>query len=312
METALHKKQLWLRVVALVTAVMFTTQSTVLAGDPGIARPQPTPLAPSAGADIQTPDLLRTLDIPEAFGQIKKKSRGTNGKLVLCIQDAHGSFEAQRNIARILEHLTRRYGLRLINVEGASGELYRELYQIYPDREVRRSVSEYFMARGRLGAAEYFSMVERSSATLFGIEDADLYERNRAAYLDALRVKQQGNRFLSAFTKTLENVSRFVFSDTMREWVKLRSQTQEDGRHLLAYVRFLVKTARGLGVDVYDYTSLRSLLELLDLEKEIDFERSDSELEALLEAMKRELGGDRLPLFMARSGAFKAKTLKRS
>ena len=43
--------------------------------------------------------------IPREAGLVKSKFAGKNGKLIVHIQDAHCNFEAQSNIAKIIETL---------------------------------------------------------------------------------------------------------------------------------------------------------------------------------------------------------------
>ena len=52
---------------------------------------------------------INSLAIPRDYGTIKERSNGTNGKLVLYIQDAHCNYEAQANIAKILDNLIKEH-----------------------------------------------------------------------------------------------------------------------------------------------------------------------------------------------------------
>ena len=61
--------------------------------------------------------------IPRDFGLVKSKYIGKNGKLLIHIQDAHCNYEAQTNIAKILEALVKNYNVNLVSVEGADGAI---------------------------------------------------------------------------------------------------------------------------------------------------------------------------------------------
>jgi len=58
--------------------------------------------------------------IPDQYGTIIETYKGTNGKLIVHIQDAHANYEGQRNLASILEVLITDYDLELILREGRS------------------------------------------------------------------------------------------------------------------------------------------------------------------------------------------------
>ncbi|MBU4343249.1 MAG: hypothetical protein KKG21_04490, partial [Candidatus Omnitrophica bacterium] len=60
------------------------------------------------------------IKIPKEYGTIIESHVGSNGKLIIHIQDAHANYEGQMNLANILESLINDYELNLILVEGGS------------------------------------------------------------------------------------------------------------------------------------------------------------------------------------------------
>ena len=60
----------------------------------------------------------KDINIPDEYGTIIETHEGTNGKLIVHIQDAHCNYEGQMNEARILEALIKDYDLTLIIPEG--------------------------------------------------------------------------------------------------------------------------------------------------------------------------------------------------
>ncbi|MBU4304610.1 MAG: hypothetical protein KJ893_03140, partial [Candidatus Omnitrophica bacterium] len=75
--------------------------------------------------------VLRNLEVPKDIGFIKEVHVPNNpaGEMVINIQDLHCNYPAQKNIAKILDHLCTTYGIRLISVEGGSGKIDTTFYK---------------------------------------------------------------------------------------------------------------------------------------------------------------------------------------
>ena len=66
---------------------------------------------------------LNKVSMPEEFGTIKEVHKtpllyNKDAKMIFHIQDVHANYEAQKNLANILEYLIMTYGVNLILVEG--------------------------------------------------------------------------------------------------------------------------------------------------------------------------------------------------
>ncbi|MFH1799781.1 MAG: hypothetical protein ABH891_02875 [Candidatus Omnitrophota bacterium] len=309
-----HSFKPWLRTVALLTVCVFTFTSVVWDG--GVkayaAASSPSSLTPvesfKANAALS---LIDRPDLPDSYGTIKSSFKGSRGQIILAIQDAHINEEAQRNIANILRHFSEKYQLGLVNLEGASGELYTELFSFFPDKEARRSVADYFLKEGRLTGPEYLAIVEKPVMTLYGVEDPELYEKNRKAYVDALQFKARDEEILAALNKVLAYMGRFVFPEEMRELYRRRAAFQESGRELVAYVRFLVGMAQKHDLKPENYSGMQSLIQLIDLEKQIDFDKAEKETDQLINDLKGVLSREKLSRFLTNTVHFRMKKMKR-
>ncbi|MBU9889821.1 MAG: hypothetical protein KTQ49_08150, partial [Candidatus Omnitrophica bacterium] len=256
--------------------------------------------------------LVEHPDLPEGFGTIKTAYKGAGEHLIVAIQDAHINEEAQRNIGNILRYYAGKYQLGLVNLEGSSGELYTDLFSFFPDQNARRNVADYFLREGRFTGPEHLAVVERPVMQLYGVEDPELYEQNRAAYVEALEFKGRDEEVLVALSKVLEYMTRFVFSEEIRELIRRRAAFQEGGRELVAYVRFLMEMAKKHGLNLDGYAGMNSLVRLVDLEKQIDFEKAEAETDALINELKRVLPRENLTRFLANTVHYRMKKMKRA
>ena len=117
------------RVIAFAVSCLFCFESSVLAAPANIFQPVKQKHAASdfdyAAACIDASQLLE-LEIPVSLGSVRTRWEGTGSpsgrKLVVHIQDAHANFQAQRNMAAILDLVSRRATKSLlVGLEGGGG-----------------------------------------------------------------------------------------------------------------------------------------------------------------------------------------------
>lgn len=319
MDLQTNRMKPWLRTVAFVTVFAFSFTSVLWADGTSLIPQQQRgeEILPSVSQRPQVGSVLlrqnlSQLVIPEAIGQIKRIHRGSSEHVVLHIQDAHINVDAQKNIAKLIQFFSKEYGLDLVNLEGASGRLFSEFYSVFPDKQVRKDVANYLLEEGRLTGPEYLSMVYRSSAELHGVEDDDLYEENRRAYLEVTRVKERSEAVLIELREVLNSVARFVFSEEVREFYKNREQFSLGAHELIRYVEYLISETKRLELNHVDMSGLTTLLELVEMEKSLDLELAQQDLSALVENVKTSLTGSDLSRFLTFSVQFKLKKVSRS
>src|SRR3989338_1042649 len=130
--------RLWFRAVAIVVLLCFTVTTVAWAdGQGGVIRSsftrgqfQQTPISNTASDWVS--DLIR-IQFPSEIGEIKATFKGAQDRVVIYIKDAHVNEEAQRNIGRIIELLARESKVKLVGVEGASGDMDTALFAAFPD-----------------------------------------------------------------------------------------------------------------------------------------------------------------------------------
>ena len=184
-----------IRFTALVVAFVFTATS-ITWSTPASALPS------DAAAPVFSP--IEMLAIPAELGTISKTYRGEretsnvgrspldvsrNDKMVILIQDAHAVIDAQENIARILGHLGKEYGIRLAALEGAKGRLEPILLRAFPDNFVKTKVMDGYEKRAELSGPEMAAVFGDETGEFQGMEDWPIYEKNYFAYLSAQEKK---------------------------------------------------------------------------------------------------------------------------
>ena len=217
-----------LRVIAMVVVFTFTVTTVAWADGTGgtlSSLQQKVKFPALTHSDLNASHIdLETVLIPDSIGTIKRSFKGAQDRMVIHIQDAHVNEEAQRNIASTIEYLHKTLGVRMVGVEGSSGDLNTEILAAFPDENARIAVANAYLREGLVSGPEYLAITKVPALRLFGSESDSLYEENRKAFLDALEFKDESVLALSHIRTRLDQISRFVFSN------ELRSLVQEEKR----------------------------------------------------------------------------------
>lgn len=152
-------RRFWVRLLTFLLAFLFIFPPISWTLDPGNY----------AAANHGLVFNQQPVTIPRALGSISSTFQGDN-RLVICIQDLHCNFEVQQNIAGLIDHLVRRYGLGLVGVEGAQGTINVSKLATFPVPAVRKAVGRYFLQEGRINGPEYYTAVLNPAIALEGME----------------------------------------------------------------------------------------------------------------------------------------------
>lgn len=94
-------------------------------------------------------EIIKNLFIPQGYGSVVDRWGGGNSKkFIINIQDAHCNYEAQQNIAKILKILIMDYGIDLVGVEGAEGDLDLGQYGEYKDERAKEKALDMYVKKG--------------------------------------------------------------------------------------------------------------------------------------------------------------------
>ncbi|PIQ86362.1 MAG: hypothetical protein COV74_05040 [Candidatus Omnitrophica bacterium CG11_big_fil_rev_8_21_14_0_20_45_26] len=291
-----------LRVIAFAVAIVFTLNTIAWADGQGnlLSSLQQLNQQVLSDPNLNPTSLSKTVFdtslIPEKMGTVKSRFQGKKDELVIHIQDAHVNYDAQMNIARIIETVAKAQKVDLINVEGASGKLNHEVLAAYPDQAVRKAVSDYFVREGRLSGPEYAVIANLPKAEIYGVEEETLYEANRQAFLKALDLKHDDRDLLESLARGLDHLNRYIFSDDLRDLKHHRDAFQSGSLAMNAYIRYLAETARKHSISLYPYTQIDAFRKLLAYEKDIDAASAESAVDILILDLKNHLA----PLDMAK------------
>jgi WD40 repeat protein len=176
-----------IRLVSAAVILAFAAQDLAWAGAElrsGTVIPGPAAASSSAavtlGSVIADPSLL---PIPAGQMMFRERSAGRNGRLILHVQDAHANYAAQKNIASSLGYWMDRFPqVRLVAVEGGSGDGSLDRFRESAPAGLWKRAAAQLLRDGAVTGEEFLNLTSDRPMRIWGVEDQELYDRNRAVY----------------------------------------------------------------------------------------------------------------------------------
>ena len=291
----------YLRATAMFVLIAFTS-TTVAWSAPSLSL---EPIALSH--ELKISSLAGRIEIPSELGSIKEiytadktidlgsglKPQGSG--LIVHLEDAHGSVEAQLHQEEILRHLQKQYGLNTIFVEGGLGDLRPELLHFFKDSQLNDKLMDKLTDAGLVGGVERFLATESPEPTLdhgpqntiktkgdsrgltpkaYGVEDAKLYRRELELFREVYDGKPVSDKFLGEMRQSLLAQSAASFNKELKTFFREWLFQEELQKNMLSHLSFLQKYAQeALQLDLtdareqYDWPMMVRFFKLKELEK---------------------------------------------
>ena len=78
--------------------------------------------------------------IPKRLGYVDARFSGKGGKVVFHIKDAHCNYAAQKAVYDLVDWIVEKYGVGLLNLEGATGDYDMSLLEDIKDPFVKQEI----------------------------------------------------------------------------------------------------------------------------------------------------------------------------
>lgn len=234
-----------------------------------------------------------SLDLPAKFGKVATVHLGSPKQTVIHIQDLHINEDAQIKIAKIIDHVAARYGVRLVLIEGASGELAHGLLSRYPNPKARILAGRSFLKEGMITGPEYLAIAKNPNLILYGVEKKELYEKNRKALLRAIKLGEGLDNDLNALQKKIKSLATRIFSSGVRSWLERQELFENNKQSISNYVHYLKELCTKEELRCETPQMIR-LMKLEELEKRAHKEKrfeNEKELSGYIETILKLEGG---------------------
>ncbi len=267
--------------------------------------PAAMPAAEFARLDVET------FTVPAHLGEVKFSFKGDTDKLIVHIQDAHCNSFAQHKISGLIDYLTTEYGIRVLNLEGGVGSYDLNIFTSISGEAIRREVADHFVKTGEISGAEFYAVNNPGKVELWGVEDKELYLANLKVYRDSLAYKEEVDGYLKELTYLLNNLKRHIYTPELLKIDIEYSAYKAGNKDFRDYLEFLIRKAREEGIEVRSYPNLYLLMQAMDMENDIDFDKANTERSVLVDELKKVLSQNEMKELIAKSVGFKTKRISR-
>ncbi|MFH0764030.1 MAG: hypothetical protein V1927_03410 [Candidatus Omnitrophota bacterium] len=229
---------------------------------------------------------IETLTLPAGLGEVSSVFKGTNGKTILHIQDAHCNYNAQHSIADIVSNFSGLYNARLVFLEGGRGTYDFSAFDNIKDPLIREKVSDYFVKEGIVTGAEFLAINNPGSLELYGIEDEGLYFKNLKVYRDSLAFKKEADSYLKTLSRAMDNLKLKTYSPRLKELDEKTIAHREYKISFKAYAAYLKEKAEANNIPIAPYKNLSSLFATIRIEAAINFKEAERERGTLINKLE--------------------------
>lgn len=205
---------------------------------------------------------------------------------VILIQDLHDVPSAQKNIAALLQHLSRSgKNTMLVGVEGAAGPLNLSPFRRQRNGRFQETVSDVLLRSNLLSGPEYWGVNTSAEPTLWGVEKEADYRANVEAYRESRIYSAKLSTSLEQAETALGLQSARLLSMPASRWIRaVRSYDRGD----IGVIPFVQAMAQSMSESSLP-SEISKLKRVMDLESGLDFTAVEEERSALIDALTRGL-----------------------
>ena len=216
------------------------------------------------------------ITVPAMYGTIIDSYKGTNGKLIVHIQDAHANYEAQKNIAGIIESLLSGYDMKLIFREGGSTDKDFTYLRKEAGLDARIRASEKLLKNATITAIDYVNLTTDYPMTIQGIEERALYDENRFSILELDKFRDVASDYVKKMSLLADALKPKIYNQDLMALDKAKKDYEAEASDLLAYYKALNEIVQKKGITTAEYPNFSALIKINDMEKKIDFVKVNS------------------------------------
>jgi len=264
--------------------------------------------------DLMNPSQLR---IPSEFGSVKEywPHDGAQEKIIIHIQDAHCNYEAQMNLAKMLEYLYKAHGVTLILVEGGSRSDSLSYMREYAPKDKRVEVADKYLRSGKICGENYLDITEDYPIDVFGIEKPELYDANMNAFLKLDEIKDKDMAMLDNLRQTANALKEKIYSNETRDLEAKKKDYTDEKMKFKDYSIYLLShfnDKEKAGLKKQGLENMIAYDAAITMEQKTDLKKTELERGKLLEYLTKALPQSKLKECLAKTQQAKDAKIKQS
>ena len=258
-------------------------------------------------------------EAPLDFVTMQEVHKGTNGRLIIHIQDAHSNLSGQQNLAGALDEIMSKYGVSLVLSEGGVDDCSLTPIKKIAPPDVWKRVAKNYLIQGKLSGEEYLNLVSDHPMKILGLEDAALYLKSIQNYAELTDKRGEILEYLKTIQRSLDKLKQKMYPGELIRYELIRHSESRRmmGRRISKTRSFadaqddkldfeaLLELAATKNIDLSEFPNVMKLIELELEEKLIDFNIANVEQAALAEEIEKAGGGESLQEFLKKAAQMK-------
>ena len=231
-----------------------------------------------------------TITIPENLAVIEGNLLIDREKqVVIHIQDAHCFYPVQKQIIKIIEYLASSYQISQIFVEGADQYLNADSIKSFPDDQIKKNVSEYFLKEGKISGVEYFIINNLSGIKAKGAESKKVYRENYLAFSESQAVSDEILLISDRLSDILKILQQEFYSTELLEIDSMEKSYLEGEETLRRYLNFIISKCDIHSIEFNNQKNIVILEEIIVLEKQLNYFLIEKEKNKLISVLQQKL-----------------------
>lgn len=232
----------------------------------------------------------------EKYGKVTEVENYNSPQVIINIQDLHAHPQTQKNIAAILESLDKKYNLKKVYTEGASGKVDISWLAPYAKTELGRNIILQMVENGALTGSEYFAFLNNKS-NLYGLEDVKIHHQN-IVRLGTIYANEEANLHAAANIKNeISYLSNKNLNSEMKKLAKSAAAYHSNKMDAAKYYSILLGYAdkinknplnysNAFNIDPEEFTEMRKVVLINKASAKLNAKRINSQLQKYLAELK--------------------------
>ena len=229
--------------------------------------------------------------LPLSFGQITKTYFSKTDRVIINIQDLHCHPNVQKNIGNIIELFDKKYHVSNIYLEGAYNNIdiswlikIKNLFGV--------SALDKILNTGRITGAEYYCALNDKNGIIKGLENKTEYLNNLQRFGKILGNQDKISVILNSVSQTTNDLKKKYYNRRQLKIDEL-SKNYFDGKITAEkYFYLLSKHTEKLSVDISKYENTFRYINLLTLQKNLDYQFIIKQLKSFINGLKSKIPAD--------------------
>ncbi len=215
------------------------------------------------------------LKIPFEYVNLQEVHQGTNGKLIIHIQDAHANLSGQQNIAHTLNALMSQYDIPLVLSEGGSGNASLGSIRSLMSKKDLLIGSKRLLQENIIAGHEYLNLTSDHDMRIQGIEDMRLYNKNLLAYAALKDSRQAALTYLRQINQSIQRIKNQLYPKEILNYEE--GKNRKDNKQNWDHSTQLIELAKSKVIALDEYANIQNLVRIKKSEVQIDFNKVNAE-----------------------------------